>query len=92
MNIKWIKYLGIKPGAHVDVKDCEGDWFEAKILTVTDQVAKCHFINYSRKWDCNIVLSPDNVAAKNTHTKSLGNIKFYALFFLKSLFLSSIYI
>eukprot|EP01084_Bolivina_argentea_P130759 230845_1 len=63
---------GIKPGDHIDVRDCEGDWYEALILSVAGHIAKCHFINYSSKWDCNIQLSNDNVAQRNTHSKPTG--------------------
>ena len=67
-------YIGIKPGDHVDVRDCEGDWFEAKIVSISPckTVAKCHFINYSKKWDCNIALKPGNISHRNTHSKSTG--------------------
>eukprot|EP01083_Nonionella_stella_P211245 763989_1 len=65
-------WTGIKPGDHIDVRDCEGDWYEALILSVAGHIAKCHFINYSSKWDCNIQLSNDNVAQRNTHSKPTG--------------------
>ena len=64
----------VKAGDHVDVRDCEGDWFEAKIVSILrcKTVAKCHFINYSKKWDCNISLNPANIAHQNKHSKSTG--------------------
>ena len=73
------RYTGIKCGDYIDVQDSEGDWFESKILSVTGKIAKCHFVNYSSKWDCDIVLSPDKVAQRNTHSKSTG-ILFVALY------------
>ena len=66
------RYTGIACGDFIDVRDSEGDWFEAKIVSVTGKIAKCHFVNYSSKWDSEVVLSPDKVAQRNTHSKSTG--------------------
>lgn len=66
------RYTGISCGDFIDVRDSEGDWFEAKIVSVKGKIAKCHFVNYSSKWDSEVVLSPEKVAQRNTHSKSTG--------------------
>ena len=62
----------IQAGDYVDIRDSDGDWFEARILSIKGKIARCHFINYSSKWDTFIQLTPHNIARKNSHSISTG--------------------
>lgn len=63
----------LKAGDYIDVKDSEGDWFEAVIVQRLKNsifnTIKCHFINYSSKWDCEITITGDNISPRGTHTQ-----------------------
>ena len=65
-------YTGLKRGDYIDIKDSENDWFEAKILSNNSTLVKCHFINYSSKWDCTVALNNIDIAPRNQYSKSTG--------------------